>query len=59
MKVKLVKSIPNFSEQVCCGVPAVGIWRVSPREKWKYLCADCLAQKLDLEADFLREVCDV
>jgi hypothetical protein len=54
MRVKLVKNLPKFSDYKCCGVPAVGIWR-APREKWKYLCADCLAGKLDLEVEFLKE----
>ncbi len=59
MRVKLVKSLPKFSDHECCKVPAVGIWRVDDKHKWQYLCADCLAGRLDLGIGFFKEVFDV
>jgi hypothetical protein len=60
METRLVKKLPNFTDNECkCGKQAKGIFRQSPKQKWAYLCEDCLGVKLGLEPAFIREVFDV
>jgi len=59
MEIRMVKNFPDFNDRKCkfCGGEiAVAVWRAGCRQKWIYICIECLAKKLGWEVEWCKEV---